>query len=290
MEGHGPLEEQLEEQLEAGQEAIRQTTGMFAAFWEKLVDYYPTLLVALFVFAIGMLLARIITKITSRTMRQAKVGATAASFARSFVRIVFYVILVSICLTILGVPTASMITMIGAAGVTVGLALQNSLSNFAGGFVILYEKPFRTGDYVKCAGEEGYVDAVTILYTKLRMIDNRSIYLPNSIVSSGSVTNLSQRSVLRVTAEIPVSYATDLQTARRVLLRAVSAHKMILKTPKPMVMVSELGDNGIVLLLHGWVKTDYYFQAKSAMLECAKSALNAAGIEIPFPQLDVHTK
>lgn len=280
----------MDEQLAHGQEVLRETTGMFARFWDKLTDFFPTLLIALSVFLIGMLLAKLLTKVMSRTMRRARIDTTASGFGQSFLRILLYIILIIICLSILGVPTASIITVVGAAGVTVGLALQNALSNLAGGFVILFAKPFQTGDYIKVGAQEGFVDSVTILYTELRTLDNQSVFLPNSIVSSGAVSNLSQRGRLRVSVPVTVSYQTNIQQARNVLLKAAAETPDLLQKPAPFVQVRELGDHGITLLLYGWVKKERYFFAASQMLECAKNALDAAGIEIPFPQVDVHSK
>ncbi len=280
----------MDEQIENGQKVIRETTGMFTGFWNKLVNYLPTIGIALIFFLIGIVLARLLTKLMSRTMRRSKIDATASGFGQSFVRILLYVILIIICLSILGVPTASIITVVGAAGVTIGLALQNALSNLAGGFVILFAKPFQAGDYIRVGSEAGVVESVTILYTQLRTLDNQSVFLPNSIVSSGSVSNLSQRGRLRVCVPVSVSYSTDLALARDVLIRSVTGQPGILDDPAPFVNIKELSDSGIVMLLYAWVPSERYFAAESQMLECAKNALDAAGIEIPFPQIDVHSK
>lgn len=278
----------MEEQIEAGQEALEQTTGLLTEMWQKLVAYMPTLIIALVVFLIGMLIAGFLNWLIAHTMKKAKITATASGFGRSLVRILLYTFLVIICLSILGVPMASIITVIGAAGVTIGLALQNSLSNLAGGFVILFAKPFQRGDYIKTGDEEGYVESVTILYTELITRDNRSIYLPNSIVSGGAVVNLSKNGKLRVTVKVTVSYRTDLSAAKAILLKAMNGLKITLKSPEPFVTVAELAASGIELEVSAWVNKTDYFLAPSKMLEAAKLALDSAGIEIPFPQVVVH--
>lgn len=283
----------MPEQLESGAETIRKTTGFLAQLGEKLWNYLPTLLIAVIVFLLGILFARLLGKIVgklmSRTPRRPKIDKTASGFGHSLTRILFYVILTVICLSILGVPTASIVTLVGTAGVTVGLALQNALSNLAGGFILLFAKPFQAGDYIISGSNEGYVESVTTLYTELRTRDNRSIYLPNSTVSSGAVVNLSRRSTLKISVPVSVAYSTDLQQARDVLLAAAGQCSILLKDPAPTVTVQSLADSGVVLSFNFWVKrTDYFLGAPTA-LELAKQALGDAGIEIPFPQVTVHS-
>ena len=278
----------MNEQLEAGAETLRQTTGFLAQLGEKFVNYLPTILVALIVFLIGMLLAKLTIKLMSRTMRKSKVDKTATGFGLSLIRIVIYVLLVVICLSILGVPTASLITIIGTAGVTIGLALQNGLSNLAGGFMLLFAKPFQVGDYIKAGGEEGFVESISILYTELRTHDNRCVFIPNSNVSTGNVINFSRRGKLRIIVKFSVSYRTDIKQAREALLTAIDGHPMFLKDPKPAIAVSELADSGIVLAAYLWIERDHYIIAPSTALELIKNTLDEAGIEIPYPQIVVH--
>ncbi len=280
----------MNEQLEHGQEAFRETAGLFTKMWDRLTDFFPTLFIALFIFLIGMFAARLITKIISRAMNRSKIDAAASSFGQSFIKILLYVILLIVCLSVLGVPTASMITIIGAAGVAIGLALQNTLSNLAGGFILMMAKPFQAGDYIRSATQEGFVESVSILYTKLRTLDNESIFVPNSLISSGSVANLSQRGKLRIRVTLSVSYASDIRKTRTVLLKALSENDVVLNKPAPVVSVFELADSGISLCLFVWVRSADYFTARSSVLECCKVALDRAGIEIPYPQIDVHTK
>ena len=275
--------------LEAGEEAIKHTTTLFAELGAKFFNYLPTLLIAVVVFLIGILVSRLIAKLVNRTLGHKKVGRAAASFGKSLVKIILYVMLAVICLSILGVPMASIITVIGTAGVTVGLALQNSLSNLAGGFVILFAKPFGVGDYIAVGDAEGTVESVTILYTKLISRDNRSIYLPNSIVSSGKLVNLSQNGKLRVTVPVTVAYSTNLDQARTVLIQMIRESGVDCKKPEATVMVKELADSGVILNLNVWVKQEDQFRAPPLLLEHAKNALEAAKIEIPFPQVTVHT-
>lgn len=282
----------MPEQLETGAESIRKTTGLLASLGEKLWNYLPTLLIALVVFFLGILLARILGKIAgkliSRTPRKPRIDKTASGFGISLTRILFYVVLTVICLSILGVPTASIVTLVGTAGVTIGLALQNALSNLAGGFILLFAKPFQAGDYIIFGTNEGYAESVNTLYTELRTRDNRSVLLPNSIVSSGAIVNLSRQKTLKICVPVSVPYNTDLQHARDVLLAASAQCEIMLKDPAPTVTVQELGDSGVILSLNFWVARTDYFIGRPTALELAKQALDQAGIEIPFPQVTVH--
>lgn len=270
------------------EEAVAQATGFFAKLWTSFLGFLPTLAVTLAVFLIGLLFARLLLKIIDRAMHKSKLDRTASGYGRSLVRIVLYVVLLIVCLSVMGVPTASMVTMVGAAGVTVGLAMQNSLSQLAGGFLLLLAKPFQAGDYIIADGEEGFVDSVTILYTKLITRDNRVVYLPNGSVSSGALVNLSQRGTLKVCVPISVSYSADLQKARAAILNAVGSSGQILQEPAPSVTVSALADSGVELSVNVWVKRADYFGTRGVILEISKQALDEAGVEIPFPQIVVH--
>ncbi|MBQ8922309.1 MAG: mechanosensitive ion channel [Oscillospiraceae bacterium] len=280
----------MSETLEQGQETLRETAGLFSKIWDKVVSFLPTLLMALCIFLAGILIARLITKIISRAMSRSKIDGAASSFGQSVVKIMLYAILLIICLSVLGVPTASMITVVGAAGVAIGLALQNTLSNLAGGFILMLAKPFQAGDFIRTGAEEGFVESVSILYTKLRTMDNHTVFIPNSAVSSGAVTNLSQRGRIRVRVQLSVSYAADIRKTRAVLLKAVSGLETVLKKPAPAVAVTELAESGIELTVFAWVRNTDFITAPAAVRECCKYALDQAGIEIPYPQIDVHTK
>ncbi len=283
------MESQIEAQLEAGQEALAQTTGLLAGMWQKLMDYLPTLILSLIVFLIGMLLAGCINKMIGHTMSRAKINATASGFGKSLIRILLYTLLIIICLSILGVPMASIVAVVGAAGLAIGLALQNSLSNLAGGFIILFAKPFESGDYIMIGTEAGFVKEVSILYTSLVTLDNRTVYLPNSLVASGALQNLSQNGALRVSVPVTVSYRTDLSVAKDIMMEAVQSLAVTKKEPQPSIAVTELGANGVTLTALFWVDQSDYFGAPSKLLESVKAAFDEAGIEIPYPQLAIHS-
>lgn len=269
-------------------QAVEQATGFFVDLGKRFSDFLPTLVIALIVFLIGMLIARLIIKLAEAAMRRSKMDAASSGFGRSLVRILLYAIVITVFLSMIGIPAATIVTLLGTAGVAIGLALQNTLSNLAGGFLILIAKPFRAGDYITVGTVSGYVESVSILYTTLRALDNRIIYLPNGTVSSGQLVNLSQKGTLRVNVPVSVSYGTDIDKVRTVILTALAAEEKLLKDPSPAVVVSALAEHGMTLEVFAWVRKADYIIAPSRILECVKKALDAAGIEIPFPQIVVH--
>ena len=278
----------MDEAKELTDSALRETQGFFAELGDKILKFLPTLMIAIIVFILGTLLAKLVTNLFRRAMKRASVEGTAQSFGRSFFRILLYIILIIICLSILGVPMNSIVTVLGAAGITIGLAVQNCLSNVAGGFIILFSKIFIAGDYVIIGTDEGYVEAVTILHTRLRDRSNRTIYVPNGNVTSGTIVNLSKRGTVRLTIPMLISYDADIDKARKALLKAVSEDKQYLKDPAPTITVEEHADSGVRIAMYVWVHSDDYFAAKCALLELAKHTLDAAKIEIPYPQIVVH--
>lgn len=270
-------------------EPIAETAGLFSNLWQRIQNYFPTLIAAILVFLLGLLLTRTVLKIINRAMDRAKVEGAAGSFVKSLLRILLYTLLAIIVLSILGVPMTSIIAVVSAAGLAVGLALQDSLANLAGGFIILFSKPFKAGDYIIAGGTEGHVESVSILYTNLITRDNRSVYLPNGVLSSGQITNLSQRGTLRVSVPLTIDYDADFEQARQVLLEVLAAEPMILQNPAPSVSMSGHGDHAVMLSAGFWVKSEHYFSVSGKIYEQAKRALDVAGIEIPYPQVCVHT-
>lgn len=267
---------------------LTQNATFFEEMLQKGEDFLPTLLVAVLVFLLGLLLTKVVLKIVDRAMRRAKVEGAASSFIKSLLRILLYTLLAIVALSILGVPMTSIIAVISAAGLAIGLALQDSLSNLAGGFIILFSKPFKAGDYIMAGGTEGHVDSVSILYTKLITRDNRSVYLPNGVLSSGQITNLSQRGTLRVSVPLTIAYNADFDMARQIILEVLANEPMVLQDPAPVVTMSGHGDNAVMLNAGFWVNSGDYFAVSGRIYESSKQAFDAAGIEIPYPQICVH--
>ncbi len=267
---------------------MTQTASFFENLLQRAENFLPTLIVAVLVFLLGLLLTKVVLKIVDRAMNRAKVEGAAGSFVKSLLRILLYTLLAIIALSILGVPMTSIIAVVSAAGLAIGLALQDSLANLAGGFIILFSKPFKAGDYIIAGGTEGHVDSVSILYTKLITRDNRSVYLPNGMLSSGQITNLSQRGTLRVSVPLTIAYDADFDMARQVILEVLANEPMVLQEPAPSVSMSGHGERAVHLSAGFWVSSENYFSVSGRIYEQTKSALDAAGIEIPYPQICVH--
>lgn len=244
---------------------------------------------ALAVLYIGMALAQWASRIGSRAMSRAKVEATAAQF---LTRVIYVLLLVVLVLAILqvffGVQPASMFAVLGAAGLAIGLALKDSLSNVASGVMLVTLKPFRVGDIVDIGGQSGKVESISIFQTRLRGPDNQTIMLPNSLITTAPIINRSPDVMRRVELVIGIGYGDDIDAARQAALGVIYADARVLPEPVPDVLVYELADNSVNLGIRCHVHNDDWFAVKSHLLEGIKKAFDANGITIPFPQQDMH--
>lgn len=209
-------------------------------------------------------------------------------FIGSLVRYLLFVIVLIAALGRVGVETASVVAVIGAAGLAVGLALQGSLSNFAAGVLIVAFRPFKAGDYVEIGGVAGSVESIQIFQTVLTTPDNKMIVVPNSGVIGGAITNYSRHATRRIDYVIGVSYKADLKKTKEVITRVLEAETRLLPTPAPTIGVVALADSSVNFVVRPWVKTDEYWAIYFDLLQAIKEGLDEAGIEIPFPQMDVH--
>jgi len=255
------------------------------------LQYSGRLLLALLVFIIGRKLIKLLMKAADRLLTKNGYDSVFVNFLENVISALLTVILAVFALQQLGVQTTSLVAMLGAAGLAVGLALQGSLSNFASGLLILAVKPFEEGDYVSVAGGvEGTVQTVRIFSTILTTPDNRKIIVPNSMITSDSMTNLTTMDRRRIDMVIGVSYDDDLKVARQVLETIIDAHANILEEPEPVIMIIELADSSVNFAVRPWVKTEDYWSTRGDLLESIKLQLEAAGCSIPYPQQDVHLK
>ncbi len=255
---------------------------------ELVVTYAPRLMVALVILLIGLWVVRKLTRLIDKLMEVRKVDYTLRTFLSSLISVLFKVLLFVIVLSQAGVETTSFITILGAAGLAIGMALQGSLANFAGGAMIMFFKPFRVGDLIKAQDEVGEVKEISILTTKLIVAGNKTAIIPNGILANDKIINYNQGGKLRVDLKIGISYDANIKEARQVLLDVMNAHPAILEEPIPTVHVSELGDSSVVLLLRPWTTPSRYWEMYFDILENGKEALDKANISIPFPQRDVH--
>lgn len=244
---------------------------------------------ALVIFFVGRWL---IEKFLSRVAlldNKTKIDPGVAKFVRSLVRVALWALLIYFIADFLGVPTASFVALLGSIGVTVGLALQGSLSNFAGGLILMFLHPFKTGDYIKTVSDiEGTVVEIGLFFTTLRMADNKIITIPNGNLSAGNIINYNVLSVRRLSTTVGIAYEADTARAIELLTALIKSRKPLVNPEKALVYVKELGDSSVVLGLHYWVKTDDYWDEAWSINQAIKDVLDQNGIAIPFNQLDVH--
>lgn len=247
-------------------------------------------LLAILFFLIGSQLIKIIRKIIKRSMQRANAELGAVQFVDSFVKAALYVVLVLLLASSCGVDAASIVALLGSAGVAIGLAVQGSLSNLAGGVLILVLKPFKVGDYIieSHTGKEGFVKEIQIFYTKLLTPDNQTVVLPNGSLANNSLVNVTAQECRRLDLIVPVSYKADLKRAKEILTEVLEQDEAVLKDKEHIVFVSQLGNSSVDLGVRCWLKQSDFWPGKWRLTENCKLALDEAGIEIPFNQLDVH--
>lgn len=244
---------------------------------------------ALVIFFVGRWLIEKFLNRVALLDNKTKIDPGVAKFVRSLVRVALWALLIYFIADFLGVPTASFVALLGSIGVTVGLALQGSLSNFAGGLILMFLHPFKTGDYIKTASDiEGTVVEIGLFFTTLRMADNKIITIPNGNLSAGNIINYNVLPVRRLSTTVGIAYEADTARAIELLTALIKSRKPLVNLEKALVYVKELGDSSVVLGLHYWVKTDDYWDEAWSINQAIKDVLDQNGIAIPFNQLDVH--
>ena len=243
------------------------------------------------IFLIGRKLIRLLTDLIRKGGNKAKLEKGLLSFLTSVTNIVLYVILGIIIAGVVGIPTASLVAVLASCGATIGLALQGSLQNFAGGILILFMKPFIIGDYIVSGSNEGFVIDIDICYTRLRTFDNRIIVLPNGSLANNNLVNFTKEKIRRVDIVVPISYTDDIRTLRKLLIAAAEANEMVITDVKPAVVnVKAFGDSSINLNYWIWCKSENYWKVYFAMMEKVKYIIDESGFTIPFTQVDVKIK
>ena len=286
------MQAQLDTEAQLLQE-ISDNPGAIRTYLEgmvpSLLSFLVQVVVAIIVLLIGSRIIKFLLKLIRKSLDRSKVEAGVVTFLCSLVKYSLYFVLAMIILAQFGVTTSSVVAVLGSAGLTLGLALQGSLSNFAGGVLILLLKPFVVGDYIidGATGQEGTVSSITIFYTKLLTIDNRLILIPNGTLSNSSITNVTHMEKRRIDLLIGVSYEANLAKTKQVLLDVVKSEDKILPGEPVDVYVSELADSSVQMGVRAWVNTEDYWPIRWKMTEDIKNALDANGISIPYPQMDV---
>ena len=259
---------------------------------EKAIDWVwnmlPNLILAIVLLIVGWWVVRFINRLVRRFFEKKDYDPTLESFLQSFISIGLKVLLFEMVVTQLGVKTSSLIALLGAAGLAIGLALQGSLSNFAGGVLILLFKPFKVGDWISAQGVDGAVKEITIFNTKLTTFGNQIAIIPNGQLSNGNVVNYNAETIRRENYIVGISYSSNIKTAKDILLEICEADDRILKDPAPEVYVDCLGDSSVNITLRFWAPNEVFWPARFNVIESSKLRFDEAGIEIPFPQRVVH--
>lgn len=253
-----------------------------------IIPWGINIFLALAVLIIGRWVANIVVRIIKRLMKTANMDEVLIGFLASILNVVLLVVVVIAALEQLGVNTTSLVAVFAAAGLAVGLALKDSLSNFSAGVMLIIFKPFKVGNFVEAAGIAGVVEVIRIFNTQLRTGDNREIIVPNAQIYGGIITNFSAREQRRVDLVIGIGYEDDIRAAKQLLEGIMQADERVLKEPAPVILVSELGESSIDLAVRPWVNSVDYWNVRSDLLETIKRKFDAAGISIPYPQRDVH--
>ena len=252
------------------------------------VAFLPKLLGAILVLWIGFRLIKLLKKGLTKLLEKRSAESTLQTFLTSLVDVLMKVMLVIMAMDIIGIKATSFIAILGAAGLAVGMALQGTLQNFAGGVIILLMRPFKVGDYIECGSYKGYVKEIRIFHTIIRPFNGRIIIVPNSDLATTSLTNHTKEPVIRLDVVCSVAYGTDLDKAREVIMKVIDADELIQKDPITKLCVSELNTSSVDYSLWLWVKVEDYWTVWMRIRENIYKAFNDNGISIPFPQLDVH--
>jgi small conductance mechanosensitive channel len=250
--------------------------------------YLPKLALAIVTLIVGLWAIGILVKISRKAMGKSNLDETLIPFLCNLISWGLKAMLVISVASMIGIATTSFVAVLGAAGLAVGLALQGSLANFAGGVLILIFKPYAVGDLIEAQGHLGVVKEVQIFNTIMLTPSNKRVIIPNGAMSNGSVTNFSAEGTLRVDLTIGIAYESDVPKAKELLLKMMQENPQVLKDPEPMVAVSELADSSVNLAVRPWCTVADYWDVYFGTTEKAKEVLEASGISIPFPQRDVH--
>ncbi|MBE6598941.1 MAG: mechanosensitive ion channel [Ruminococcaceae bacterium] len=252
------------------------------------VGFGINLIFALIILLVGFKLVKVLITLVQKAKWYQKLDVNVQSFCGNFFSVLLKILIIIVVVDIIGVPSASLIAVLGSAGVAIGLALQGGLSNIAGGVIIMFCRPFHVGDFIITGAGSGVVQDIGIYYTKITTPDNQDIVLPNSTLTSSPITNLSTQETRRLDFDFSVAYSTDIDLARKVLLAAAQNNDLVLKDPTPEVFVAAHGESALTIKLRVWCNSADYWTVHFDMFEDVKKAFDQFAIEIPLPQVTVH--
>lgn len=282
---------------ESAESSVNEVQAEVSGFMQYLQDHIPEMVsfgirlaVALLIFIIGRFIIQLIRKSVKHSIERSSVDTGVAQFTDSLLKFGLYVLLIMIVAGNLGIEVSSITALFAAAGVGISLALQGTLSNLAGGVQILFLKPFVVGDYIieDTNKNEGTVKEIKVFYTKLSTVDNKTIVIPNGILTGNSLTNVTAKAERQLDLKVGISYQSDLKKAKETLEKLIQENPNIIKEEEWKVFVDSLGDSAVILGMRAWVKTDEYWPTRWKILEEIKLNFDAEGIEIPYNQMTVH--
>ena len=275
-------------------ELITLNTDFITRYWDYfttvLIEYSPRLISATIIFVVGWTVIKLIKKLIMRIMVKREMEPTLSKFLADILIWTLKILLFVTVISRLGVENSSFVAIIGAAGLAVGLSLQGSLSNFAGGVLIIMFKPFKVGDFIEAQGVMGTVKQIQIFVTQLSTVDNQVIFVPNGVLSNGTIINYTYATTRRADLTIGISYSSNIKRAKEIAMEVMEKHPMVLKDPAPIVLVKDLAESSINLAVRPWAELPDFFEMRSDVLEQIKNEFDANGITIPFPQRDIHIK
>lgn len=283
--------DEIQENVEQLNEKVSKLSEVTDNIIDSLIGFGFDILIAIGIFILGRIVLKLVRKLFNNILGKSNVDVGVVRFADSIIKTLGYIIIVIIICGQIGIQTTSFITLLGTAGVSIGLALQGSLSNFAGGVLILVTKPFIVGDYIKIDGAqeaEGTVLKIDIIYTTLSTADNRSIKVPNGTVANSTLINVTNQTKRRVEVMVGISYDDDIKKAKEIATEVMNSCQYILPEESNLVVVKELAESSVNLEIRLWTKTEDYWSAKFDINERIKYEFDKNRISIPFNQLDVH--
>ncbi|QQL46145.1 mechanosensitive ion channel family protein [Sulfuriroseicoccus oceanibius] len=258
--------------------------------WNMAVGFAPKLVTALLILLIGWKVAKWIGKLVGKALDVRHVDATLKPFLCTLISAVVKVAVVLSALSTLGIQSTSFIAVLGAAGLAIGMSLKGTLSNFAGGVLILFQRPIQVGEFIEAGGHSGTVKEVNIFNTVLTTPDNKVITIPNNSIATGSLVNFSRNNTRRVDLTFGIGYGDDIDQARSIIQKLIDANPHVLKDPEPSIFVASLADSSVNLGVRVWTETSNYWAVLTDLTEKTKKTFDAEGISIPFPQMDVHVQ
>jgi len=264
------------------------SSNLLSKVYELLTVYGLRVIAAIIILIVGRWVALGVARLIKRVMLKGQADATLVSFVRNLSYVVLLAFVIIAALNQLGIQTASFIAIIGAAGLAIGLALQGSLANFAAGVLMLIFKPFKVGDYIEGAGIAGTVEIIEIFTTQLKTPDNKTVIIPNAKITGDNITNYTVKGTRRVDLVFGIGYGDDIDKARSIIKGIIDVDDRVIKDPEPMIVVSELGDSSVNFAVRAWTSVNDYWSFYFDTTEKVKKQFDAQGINIPFPQRDVH--